>query len=416
MLNSKNGICRLGAKSLMWVLGVRVMLLVVGTQCVFVAHGQSRKDYPAPTVTLEPVGGWTFYYDLSLREMSNYFVPAWVGIRSYTVETTETGHRLTVQFPGSIPTRIDGLMTVEIYFGEYAIVYSGGSYTYRSTPPIESGRAGIVSFTDGAYLQTMAIPVTVQGSNLMFDVPTSSPIDWDSIWLLVVRYLPSSVDPTRVGGGFQSCVVDFVNLTASHIPLPPHPPHESLRALPNQGEQTDIFVFYPPPGYKPGDRTWNCPPTPRDSRPRPSDLDGNGRKDWDYPIDLPVDNGKMIDLRGLDKDETDDRFVLFVGTDSNSNGRLDDDEIETPIGECPTLGGLNFGYLDDRGYVHWENTDPQTGAKRHFIYDPRTGGLKVYLDPNGKGPAPGRKVYPPARSGQEWGNPNGYRWDWKNYN
>jgi len=153
MLNSKNGICRLGAKSLMWVLGVRVMLLVVGTQCVFVAHGQSRKDYPAPTVTLEPVGGWTFYYDLSLREMSNYFVPAWVGIRSYTVETTETGHRLTVQFPGSIPTRIDGLMTVEIYFGEYAIVYSGGSYTYRSTPPIESGRAGIVSFTDGAYLQ-----------------------------------------------------------------------------------------------------------------------------------------------------------------------------------------------------------------------------------------------------------------------
>jgi hypothetical protein len=55
MLNNRKGTYRLGVKRLMRTLGVRLALLVVGTQGVFVAHGQSRESYFVHAETLRAI-------------------------------------------------------------------------------------------------------------------------------------------------------------------------------------------------------------------------------------------------------------------------------------------------------------------------------------------------------------------------
>jgi hypothetical protein len=81
-----------------------------------------------------------------------------------------------------------------------------------------------------------------------------------------------------------------------------------------------------------------------------------------------------------------DAYVGIVGTDTNGNGRLDPEEVEGVIGLCPPDGSLNSFYVDEQGYVHWENREKGNESNvrpdTHYIYDPSRNILKIY-DSNG---------------------------------
>jgi len=379
-----------------WLIVVTGLLAIVGC-----SHAQGL---PAPVPSQVPVqaGEWKFYYDVLLDRGANYFVPRWTRLSGYTVESLNSGYRLTIHFSDTIPPSPSAYVTVEVYFDSYVLVYSDGGYTYCSNPPVGSGQAGIVEMNEEFPLIAY-VPVTIQTNRMVFEIPEEVGMDVNTAKLVVVRYVPTDIE-SRVAGGINACVVSLLSFTNISSTIPDHPNCHSLqRRVPRRDES--LF----PPGA-----SWSCPPEDDDGARRGGDYDRNGKRDWDYPMDKPIDNGKMVDLRGLDKTETDDRFVLVVGEDRNGNGELDDNEIEAPIGECPTEGGINYGFIDENGYIHWINRDPRTGFTRHFIYNPQNGGLKVYIDPDGDGKG-GHKVYPPPSSGQEWGDPNGYHWDWKRY-
>ncbi len=147
----------------------------------------------------------------------------------------------------------------------------------------------------------------------------------------------------------------------------------------------------------PGD---SCPP--RGSVPAPTDIDGDGMKDWDYPGDVmfPGTNfvvGVFGIKRGVERGflwwrtfiNRGSFYSLRIGLDSNNNGRLDPNEIQYRIGQCPWRYGVNSGYIKlefGKWYVYWQSfndlnlngqEDPWE-PKVTFIYDPLMNRLKVY--------------------------------------
>lgn len=156
--------------------------------------------------------------------------------------------------------------------------------------------------------------------------------------------------------------------------------------------------------------------------PKPGDITGDGRNDWDCngdtwiaPLgDVYVDT--WIADNGAAGASNDDSLVTVIGHDTNGNGKLDANEVTAIIGECREVPGMNNVYiekLDGVYYVHHINWDDENRNERidpgedvwHYIYNTSTGVLKIY-DKNGD------LVYMGPPSGSPNQVPPYDPWDW----
>jgi hypothetical protein len=427
MLNNRKGTYRLGVKRLMRTLGVRLALLVVGTQGVFVAYGQSRESYFVHAETLQPV---------------TYLIPDFAVLNDVSITYSQEECLISLVMDATLPTNpaSRGRMTVEVWFRhnssaplhyDRAAVYVAGGIDYPSNPSLLPGNAGLVECDrnhPGRVVKLASIRVQVVGNQVRLRVPTRLLSGYVPL-IAVVRYLPSHVNLDDVGGGFGMCdsssqLLDN-RLSGKSITLPPFP--YSLGAAPsdrlsggggfggNSYQDTRPYPFAIPPSRRgtPGRGVPiripdTSPPQNPERWPKPGDINGDGVADYDYPSDTSISGNITLDVWATDGDVND--YVLLLGEDTNQNGRLEPHEVWYPLGECPWPFGVNKGYVGTDGKVYWDsfndtnrnrNWDPGE-PKKTFIYIPQTGELVVLFDPDGPGGQSPREVYR--------GDPNGYLW------
>ncbi len=132
------------------------------------------------------------------------------------------------------------------------------------------------------------------------------------------------------------------------------------------------------------------------SLPKPTDITGDGRTDWDSDSDTHVEGDTYVDGWISDADSGGwfgDCIIIVIGHDTNQNGKLDGSEVTDIIGKCiydPGANSAKIFPIPDGSVIHhwnWEDSnrdgdrDPGERA-RHYIYNTKTGKLKVY-DENG---------------------------------
>lgn len=377
---------------------------------------------------------------------TQYVVPDYGQLQSFSETLDGLGNKvLTFTLKGSIPVMNNDRITVEAYYDtpntglfDTAVVGVKGNYVYRSSTPLSSGQAGSIDIP--AYTLAQSATMSVSGNTIQVVIPASAvggPASAAKV--AIVRYLPANAD--AVAGmndaSIDSAVMDS-SLAMRRLAYPAHPSGlgPTGRPAPATSGKAQLPLRFNDqiPIRGPSD---TCPPT--GSPPKPGDINGDGRNDWDYPDDQPLgNNGKLIDIWGIDlgppggvpddngtpgnpnDDYYPDCFIIVVGHDDNGNGRLDAGEIDAAIGACTFIGGLNHGWIDRAtNVVHWVNEryvdsngngrrDPgeRIDRKRHYIYNPNTGKLKVYYDPDGDGPQPPILEWPAGNP--SGGDPNDY--------
>lgn len=156
--------------------------------------------------------------------------------------------------------------------------------------------------------------------------------------------------------------------------------------------------------------------------PKPGDITGDGRNDWDCngdtwiaPLgDVFVD--KWVADNGAPGADDDDSLVTVIGHDTNGNGKLDANEVTAIIGECQEIPGMNRTYIEEINgvfYVHHVNWDDNNRNGEidpgedvwHYIYNTSTGILKIY-------DKDGTLVYMGPPDGSNNQVPPGTPWDW----
>ncbi len=93
----------------------------------------------------------------------------------------------------------------------------------------------------------------------------------------------------------------------------------------------------------------------------------------DMIIEYGIEHGWWPDPRF----DASDSLIGLVGIDFNDDGRLQQHEIIGVIGRCGVFMGDNDFYIDEKGYIHWENYSGDT-VVYHYIYDPNRNILTIY--------------------------------------
>jgi hypothetical protein len=153
------------------------------------------------------------------------------------------------------------------------------------------------------------------------------------------------------------------------------------------------------PGNAPSQlaRTWKPDPRFRTgpglvTLPKPGDVDGDGRAEWDSNSDMHVEGNTYIDGWISDADAggwEGDSLIIVIGHDTNQNGRLEASEVSHVIGKCIYNPGINYAEIvpiEDGSLIHhWNREDGNRnkrrdsgGKARHYIYNTKTGKLKVF--------------------------------------
>jgi hypothetical protein len=339
------------------------------------------------------------YYDTSSDSMVSYSAPPYAQLRDSTFTVNGSNATLTIHFNGTVPTS-PGQMTVEALFdtadaGVYdrAVVYTKG-YQYNSSPAIASGFAGVVNTNTWAKVANTT--KSLVGDTLTLTCPVSA-IGSSGPNTILIRYLPSSVDINAVGGGLSGAIVSRLTYNPNLDNLKTIVP--GVPDASNGGIGTTAIIDQGKPGRIA--TPYGCPPQTGDPVSKTWDINHDGITDWDYGVNKAYgNNGRRINIFGLDfapvgngpdaNGHYPDCFIVVVGTDSNANGKIDSGEIEFPIGQCIYYSGQNVGWVDSGTNVtHWINESWSGGRcveRTHYIYNPNTGQLTVWIDTDGQGP------------------------------
>ena len=353
-----------------------------------------------------PVGYTGFYYNTSTGMTEVFTIPSWARIESFLVDAGPTTSVLQVTMEDTIPFETSDRFTVEAYLdSQVAIVWTHGTFSVPSSPPVTSGQAAIVRLADRVVLGSVS--VSIVGDTVSFEYATSL-TGGGNYDYVASRYLPASVNLDYVAGGLGACVA------SSHLFLEPNevPGHYMV--------STALYVTQNriPIGLPTG-RQYHCPPAGPNAGtiPKPGDANGDGHNDWDYPGDTPVPGtNKIVGIFGFDvpppgatavqrQDGTwyyPDLYGIGIGNDDNGNGRLDYNEVDAWVGRCPFDGGRNTWWLEKHDgvwYMHCISRHPTDGRVRHYIYNTETGILKVYAEGGGlvyQGPPSEYEYFYPA--------------------
>jgi hypothetical protein len=382
------------------------------------------------------------YYSYETGSIVTYQVPTWAKLASAQLSANSFGHigvtfMLTNPIPGQVPDK--GLLeaTFASQGHHYRVVIPIGSAKFYGSATVSSGQAAIVD----SQLNVLDITsVSVVGGTVSASFNGNSFIGFSGK-LASFRYLPaSSSSSAGLNDGHTTVFaldpqLNDYNVILDYVPdgiSPGSPPPLTLFA--DNGDEFPVLDnefnlirdLRLPLKWPPGA---TCPPIPPYSPPKPKDINGDGILDWDYPMDQQLGNGnKLVDLWGIDiapagsvivNNGYPDCFVVVIGTDTNGNGKLEGDEITAVIGACTFAAGRNYGWVDkDTNVVHWVNLEfhkdsngnltNRVKQKRHYVYNPNTGKLKVYFDPDGDGPAPAYLEWPTNEP--SGGDPNDYPW------
>jgi hypothetical protein len=308
--------------------------------------------YSANPQGLPDEGFTSFFYDISTELAVNYRVPSWAKIRTFSYSEEGGTGTIEVRMQRPIPSTTNDRFTLEVYFdSQIAVVFSHGSYEFQTEPVIYPGQSAVVRLADRVVLGYVNSQIIGDIITLTF---SSGLIEGGSAYDLCTRYLPGHFDLNNVSGGLGACVSD------SRLFLIPN------EAAPNYTISMELYFQTTPhpriPILLPRGREYGCPPTGPNAGniPKPGDVNGDGRNDWDYPGDKAVPGTNLIvGIFGLDlgpegavpvyrngKWVYDDAYAIGIGRDLNGNGKLDWWEVEAWIGKCPFDGGQNEWYME----------------------------------------------------------------------
>ncbi len=305
----------------------------------------------------------------------------------------------------------DSVYILEIHTKSLVIVYT---HNFNDVPGVmDDNRVSVIRRRGATRIAEGTIQLDTTNSKITVIVPIILP---DELVAVVFRYLPNVSHLERVSGG-RPPRVDHLILSADpfiRIPGWPRGGSQQLtqqqRRLSQSGGQsrqpggqqrrqgrgggssgggtaeewTGGHMDVPVP--EDGSIPWNDPRfRGGDGKPWPRDIsvpDSPEEPGVKLPGDVIVNWGFEHGPNPWPGPDGSDAWVGIVGHDDNENGRLDPGEVEGVIGLCPPDGSVNNFYVDDQGFVHWENRKKgNEDAERpdlHYIYDPRTNTLKIY--------------------------------------
>jgi hypothetical protein len=352
------------------------------------------------------------YLDSETLSTVVYSIPEFAVIDTVKLNRSSETIEITLQMHAAIPSIVQRQrMVVEVWFQsvhssesisfDRAFIYVAGGIEYPSIPALGTDHAAIIDWNGEEFHLRAEAAVAVRHNRISAAIPSEWLNEYRPL-MAVVRYLPVSHRLDRVGGGFGSCISSFYllndDLIGYSMPLPPYV------------DQAYDSRISPPPSFQ-GGRSIRIPDSvpPKKRWPRRGDLDNDGDRDFELDVDMPVDGPVIIDVWITD-DGGSSAYVIVIGWDMNGNGRLEFEEIWYPIGECPHVPGVNYGYIGGDGKIYWISyrDDNRNGRldngerKVTFVYIPWTGELVVIVDSDGTGSKKPTEVYR--------GDPNGYPW------
>jgi len=322
---------------------------------------------------------FSYYVDNRTGEQIEYSVPFYITAVRRTITEQGTEFRLYTKGKLHSPAIEHAAFTVEIAYDDVVVAY-GHNYMFPGL--LGPGQVGVVRY-GGADLLAVGT-IYFQQDHILIRVPMllASPR------IALMRYLPSQEVLEHASGGLFSAVTSFVRLkqTVRGV-LPPWPSPHFLQQRWQPGQQVSV------------------PSSPNDRPNLGERVRGSDTGIWPRDISLTDDpyldigNGKLLGW-GIEQGwspnpgyDGSDAWVGIVGEDRNGDGKLQPGEVTGVIGRCGEGAADNNYYVDENGYVHWENYNPDGSLRRHYIYDPNRDILKIY--------EPGKKEHiymgPPQR-------------------
>ncbi len=354
------------------------------------------------TGPLRYFGNTGFIIDKDSGEPVHFPVPAWATISALEVDQSAEGQAtVTVEMCAPLPSSSVHQSALCIYFDapdtqssqDFALVYVIGKEVTKTTPALTHGRAMLVSLASKQVVSTPT--VSVSGNNISLTFNTQS-IGEPNPVIATSYYLPDGFESNLL----SESVVSYFQQT----PAPGNPGRPiRLPKLPPWAQEIDPsgtgYIEVPIQDEVPVRKNW----------PDFEDVDGDGRTDYDLGPDTSIGEGWLLGMWVRDVPGFADEYIAAIGRDVNQNGKLDANEIQFFVGQCPAPEGMDScgDILREDGsfVVVWQVQVPTLngGYLITCIYDSRKPigeRLKVYKK---VGDGPGVLVWGP-------GDPRNYPW------
>ncbi|GIV09624.1 MAG: hypothetical protein KatS3mg019_1715 [Fimbriimonadales bacterium] len=356
----------------------------------------------------------SWYLDRFTEQAVSFSLP--FVMKGVEVTNTERSTRfvLSAQPAGqSLQVPENSVFILEFHTKDLAVIYA---HNFTGIPGVRDNNAVNVIRRRGAvWITGGTIHFNSEDKQIVVEIPTV--IQLEQLIAVVYRYLPDVSDLERVSGQRPPMADYLKQSTDPFTRLPGWPYYTSGN---NVHQQRRAVQSRDQSRQQPGGQQRRSPrsgggrsvpwqpgtitevPIDNDSSswndPR---FQGGDGKPWPRDISVPsspnepgvqLPDGKIVNW-GFEhgplpfaRPDRSDAWVGIIGEDDNRNGRLDPEEVEGVIGLCPPDGSVNNFYIDEQGYVHWENRKKgHEDAQRpdlHYIYDPSRNILKIY-DSNG---------------------------------
>lgn len=343
----------------------------------------------------------TIPYPPSMEPVT-FQVPDYARITNSTAILMPTGDtKIILTMAAAQPQTRIGRWALELFF---ASPYVPEPYTLGIVYLPEGGDAVSHTFSAGTAwlidLRTQAvvsqISPQVSGATITFTLTMGQLAGSHLVWS-ASRYLPTELTELPIG-------VSLVSLRT----------HQQAGAPPRRPGRFP-FPYELPRSKKPKPIPLpDSSPVTDPSRWRDvEDVNGDGRTDYDLEPDTSLGGDWLLGVWVIDLPFWHEEYAVYIGRDTNGNGRLDKDEIMYQVGQCPVPGGMDLGdvYLRPDGsfVIVWEVQQPQNNGPWtiRYVYDSsKPVNLRLW-------------VYVQRGDGQPWelvwvGNPLTYPWEDRN--
>lgn len=318
---------------------------------------------------------------------STYTVPRpeYSEILSSTYAQSGNTRQVTIQMKSPVVLDPGSALLLKAYFNDGTILVGCLGSAEVANIPIPANQARLIRGSD---LQPLATgTVVTSGDQVTLSVTTNVSRAGDDTAVISLRWVESQfADATTIAARGLS-VLD--NISGTYYWLETQPFAWASGALfrdaaTDQGSAGKVMDY---------DWRWQVPPI---GLPKPADIDGDGRTDWDSKSGTHVEGNTFIDGWVTDNDPNGpngDSMVVVIGHDLDGDGELSASEITATIGKCVFVPGRNtvkifpiagghvvhvWNWKDSNGDKKWNPGEEM----RHYIYNTKTGKLKVF-DENG---------------------------------
>lgn len=310
----------------------------------------------------------------STGDIFQFSVPDWARIQSVSVSVAPTGStQIALAMAAPPPATRSGRWAVELLFSSPYVqtpydvgvffLPAGGESVSQVFP---ENSAWLVDLVTQQVLGQVL--VHVDGSLIVFTFPSGT-LTNSHLVLSVSRYLPPGLQDVPLGASLVSLALQQQQGAPPRRPGKfPFPYELPASSVPIKLPDTAPVTW---PGWRDED-----------------DVNHDGRTDYDLEPDTRVTGDWIVGVWVLDLPFWYDEYAVYLGRDTNGNGRLDPSEILYQVGQCPLPSGADLGdiYVREDGtfVIVWEVQQPQNDGPWiiRYVYDssrPVQERLRVYV-------------------------------------